>query len=105
VRADSAEEVAEIARARRGLGLEGATLVCVPVPEEAEIPAESLNEILDEALEEAARGNIAGRELTPFLLSRMGQMSGGATLRANVALLEQNARVGAAVALALTRDC
>ena len=105
VRADSAEEVAEIARARRGLGLEGATLVCVPVPEEAEIPAESLNEILDEALEEAARGNIAGRELTPFLLSRMGEMSGGATLRANVALLEQNARVGAAVALALTRDC
>ena len=105
VRADSAEEVAEIARARRGLGLEGATLVCVPVPEEAEIPAESLSEILDEALEEAARVNIAGRELTPFLLSRMGQKSGGATLRANVALLERNARVGAAVALALTRDC
>ncbi len=105
VRADSAEEVAEIARARRGLGLEGATLVCVPVPEEAEIPAERLSEILDEALEEAARKNITGRELTPFLLSRMGEMSGGATLRANVALLERNARVGAAVALALTRDC
>src|SRR5215211_4015929 len=55
VRADSAEEVARIARARRGLGLEGATLVCVPVPLEAEIPAESLSEILDEALAEAAR--------------------------------------------------
>ncbi len=105
VRADSAEEVAEIARARSDLGLEGATLVCVPVPLEAEIPAESLNEILDEALGDAARKAIGGRELTPFLLSRMGEQSGGETLRANVALLEQNARVGAAVAVALARDC
>ena len=105
VRADSAEEVAKIVRARHKLGLAGATLVCVPVPEEAEIPAESLNEVLDEALEEAARRNITGRELTPFLLSRMGEQSGGATLRANIALLEQNARVGAAVAVALTRAC
>lgn len=105
VRADSAAEVAQVARARRELGLDGATLVCVPVPEEAEIPADSLNEILDEALAEAARRDITGRELTPFLLSQMGKQSGGATLRANVALLEQNARVGAAVAVALARDC
>ncbi|HKQ52823.1 MAG TPA: pseudouridine-5'-phosphate glycosidase [Pyrinomonadaceae bacterium] len=105
VRADSAEEVACIVRARQELGLEGATLVCVPVPEEAEIPAENLNEILDEALEEAARKAISGRELTPFLLSRMAERSGGQTLRANVALLTENARVAAAVALALTRPC
>ena len=103
VRADGPEEVAKLAAARRELGLEGATLVCVPVPPEAEIPAEILGEVLDEALAEAARKNIAGRELTPFLLSRMAERSAGETLRANVALLEENARVGAAVARAMAR--
>jgi pseudouridine-5'-phosphate glycosidase len=103
VRADTAEEVAKIAEARSALGLEGATLVCVPVPEEAEIPSGDLQEILREALHEAGKKNVAGRELTPFLLSRMAERSGGATLRANIALLEQNARVAAEIALALTR--
>jgi pseudouridine-5'-phosphate glycosidase len=105
VRADSPEEVALIAAARRGLGLEGATLVCVPVPLEAEIPAEILEEVLNDALAEAEGRNVHGRELTPFLLSRMAERSGGATLSANVALLEENARVGAAVALSLARGC
>lgn len=104
VRADSPEEVAKIAAARwDALKLEGATLVCVPVPEDAEIPADSLREVLDEALAEAEKKRIAGRELTPFLLSRMAERSGGATLRANIAFLENNARVAAEVALALTR--
>ena len=103
VRADSVEEVAEIAAARRALKLEGATLVCVPVPEDAEIPADSLREVLDEAISEAEKKKIVGRELTPFLLSRMAGRSGGATLRANVALLENNARVAAEIALALKR--
>nr|MBA2734613.1 pseudouridine-5'-phosphate glycosidase [Acidobacteriota bacterium] len=82
---------------------EGATLVCVPVPEDAEIPAEDLREVLDEALAEAEKKMIAGRELTPFLLSRMAERSGGATLRANIALLENNARVAAEIAVALTQ--
>ncbi len=104
VRADSPEEVAQIVAARRALKLEGATLVCVPVPEDAEIPLNSLREVLDEALGEAEKKSITGRELTPFLLSRMAERSGGATLRANIALLENNARVAAHVALALTRE-
>jgi pseudouridine-5'-phosphate glycosidase len=103
VRADTAEEVAKIAEARSSLKLEGTTLVCVPVPEEAEIPSGDLQEVLSEALHEAETKNVAGRELTPFLLSRMSERSGGATLRANIALLEQNARVAAQVASALTR--
>ncbi len=103
VRADSVEDVAKIALARRALELEGATLVCVPVPEDAEIPAEDLREVLDEALAEAEKKMIAGRELTPFLLSRMAERSGGATLRANIALLENNARVAAEIAVALTQ--
>ena len=100
-RADSPGEVAVIAEARRALKLDGATLVTVPVPEVAEVKAERLDEVLSEALAEAADKNIAGRELTPFLLSHMAERSGGETLRANIALLENNARVAAEIALAI----
>jgi pseudouridine-5'-phosphate glycosidase len=100
-RVDSPEEVALVDAARRELNLEGATLVTVPVPEAAEVPVDELQQVLDEALSEAARENITGRELTPFLLSRMSERSRGATLRSNIALLENNARVAADVALAL----
>jgi pseudouridylate synthase len=103
VRADTPEEVAEIAAARRALRLAGAILVTVPVPAEAEIPAEDLREVLNESLDEAAKRSITGRELTPFLLSRMAERSGGATLLSNIALLENNARVATYIALALTR--
>jgi pseudouridine-5'-phosphate glycosidase len=102
VRADSAEEVAQIIAARRRLMLEGATLLAVPVPEEAEVPAQLLQEALQEALAEAEQKEIGGRELTPFLLSRMAASSGGATLQANIALLANNARVAAEVAKALS---
>ena len=100
-RCDSAREVAEIFRAQEALGIERALLVTVPVPEEFEVPADSLNKTLDEALNQAEKDRIGGRELTPFLLSRMAQQSGGATLRANIALLENNARVAADIANAL----
>jgi pseudouridine-5'-phosphate glycosidase len=102
VRADSAHEVALIAGARAALELEGTTLVTVPIPVDAELPSERLDEVLMDALSEAADKNILGRELTPFLLSRMAERSGGETLRANIALLENNARVAAEIARAMT---
>jgi pseudouridine-5'-phosphate glycosidase len=98
VRVDSPEEVAQIFRARQSLGIESALLVTVPVPEEFEVPAARLEGTLSEALKEAERRPIVGRELTPFLLSHMAQTSEGATLKANIALLENNARVAAAIA-------
>ena len=101
VRADSAAEVAKIFRAQQALGIERALLVTVPVPEEFEFPAADLQRTLNAALQEAERQHIGGRELTPFLLSRMAQMSEGATLKTNIALLENNARVAAAIAGAL----
>jgi pseudouridine-5'-phosphate glycosidase len=100
-RADSAAEVAQIYRAQRELGIESALLVTVPVPAAAEVPAADLTKILDEALAEAERAQIGGRELTPFLLSRMAQQSAGATLKANIALLENNALVAAEIARGL----
>ncbi len=102
VRAETADEVAQIVLARRRLKMEGATLLTVPVPEAAEVPAQLLQESLDEALHEAASKQITGGDLTPFLLSRMADRSGGATLRANTSLLENNARVAAQVATALS---
>jgi pseudouridylate synthase len=100
-RADSPGEVAALARARRALDLAGALVVAVPVPAEHEVPRQAVEGALSSALEEAERGGVAGRELTPFLLRRLAERSGGATLRANVALLEQNARVAAEIAVAL----
>lgn len=100
-RVDSPEQVARIHAAQRSLGMEGALVVAVPVPEETEVPSVLLRETLEAALRESERAGIRGRELTPFLLSRMSERSDGATLRANIALLENNARVAAQVARAL----
>jgi pseudouridine-5'-phosphate glycosidase len=97
-RADSPEEVCQLVRARRELEMPGALLVTVPVPGGAEVNPDFLREVLDEALGEASRREVAGRELTPFLLARMAERSNGATLRANLALLESNARVAARIA-------
>jgi pseudouridine-5'-phosphate glycosidase len=100
-RADSPEEVRRIFRAQRMLGFESALLVVVPVPAEFEVPAEQLQLVLTTALDEASVKGITGAALTPFLLSQMAERSGGATLHANIALLENNARVAAAIARAV----
>lgn len=100
-RADSPGEVAEIFKAQRSLGIESALLVTVPVPAKFEVPAAELQHVLRTALEDAEWKGISGPALTPFLLSQMAERSGGATLRANIALLENNARVAAEIARAL----
>jgi len=102
VRADTAEEVARVVRARDRLGLEAALVVTVPVPEGFEVDEAVMEESLSEALAVAASRGVTGRELTPFLLAHMSWRSGGATLRANLALLENNARVAADIAVAIS---
>lgn len=101
VRVDSPAEVAQIFRAQHALSIKRALLVTVPVPEEFELPAADLERTLNAALQEAERQQVGGRELTPFLLSCMAHTSGGATLRTNIALLENNARIAAQIARAL----
>jgi pseudouridine-5'-phosphate glycosidase len=100
-RVESAEDVARIYRAQRELGIESALLVVVPVPAQFEVPAEELQIVLTTALEDAEWKGIAGPALTPFLLSQMAERSGGSTLRANIALLENNARVAGEIARAV----
>jgi len=104
VRADSPADVAEIFLAQRSLEIESALLVAVPVPENFEMPAADLERTLNASLDEAKRTNITGRDMTPFLLSAMAKSSDGATLATNIALLENNARVAAAISATLTND-
>ena len=102
VRVESPEEVAKIFRAQRDLGIHSALLVVVPVPAKFEVPAEELQIVLTTALEDADWKGIAGPALTPFLLTQMAERSGGATLRANIGLLENNARVAGEIARAVS---
>jgi pseudouridine-5'-phosphate glycosidase len=103
VRCDSPDKVVRIFKTQRELKIESALLITVPVPLEAEVESSLLQCVLDDAIALAERERIVGRDLTPFLLARMSQLSEGATLRANVALLENNARVAARIAVALNR--
>ena len=96
----TAADVASIVKARDELGLKNAVLVTVPVPSEFEIDRGELEAILADALELANERGIRGKEVTPFLLSQMSERSGGRTLAANIALLENNARVAAGIAAA-----
>lgn len=100
-RIETAAEVAAIIRARDELKMPNSILLTVPVPEKFEISSRRINEILEPALAEAASQNIRGKEITPFLLKKMTDASAGETLRANIALLENNARVAAQVAFAI----
>lgn len=95
---ETAKEAAEIARARDELKLESAVLVTVPVPEAFEIERGELEKILEESLKLADERKISGKEITPFLLAEMSRRSEGKTLAANIALLENNARIAAQIA-------
>ena len=101
-RCDSPEEVVKIFQAQRELGVKSALLVTVPVPADAEVDAELLRQVLADSLKQADELKITGRDVTPFLLARMSAQSKGATLQANIALLENNARVAAQIARTLS---
>lgn len=101
VRVDTPEEAAAIVRAKTELGLAGGVLICVPVPEENELPADEANAAIEQALAEASAQGVRGKDITPFLLARIVELTGERSLRANLALLENNVRVGAQIAVAL----
>lgn len=101
VRADSPEEAAKIAQTHWQMGNSSAVLVVVPPPVEAALPREQVERWIEQAVQEANQRGIHGAGVTPFLLARMAELSGGTSLQANLALLRQNARVGAQIAGAL----
>ncbi len=101
VRCDSPAEVVAIWRAKQKLGLPGGLLVAVPVPAGDEIPAVEIEPTILQAVAEAEMQGLRSAEVTPFLLSRIAELSGERSLRANLALLKNNARVAAEIAVAL----
>jgi pseudouridine-5'-phosphate glycosidase len=101
VRVDDADEAAALWRAHRSMGLPGAMLVCVPPPAEHALPADEVEKAIGDALRAADDEGIRGKDVTPFLLRAVATATGGRSLEANVALLLNNARVGAAIASAL----
>jgi pseudouridine-5'-phosphate glycosidase len=100
-RVDTPIEAAAILRSHWDMGLGSGALICVPCPEDAAVPNEIIEEALSHAEEEALSSGVRGKDLTPFLLNRVADISQGATLQANVSLLLNNARVAAMIAKAM----
>lgn len=98
LRADSASEIARAHLLRARLGLAGGQLVANPIPPEAEIPRAAIGPVIEAALAEAAAQGIAAKAVTPFLLARIFELTEGRSLAANIALVLNNARLGAAIA-------
>jgi pseudouridine-5'-phosphate glycosidase len=101
LRADTPAQVAAMARARDALGLRAALLVCAPIPAEAELPWEEAEAAIAAAVAAAEAQSIAGKALTPFLLSRLAEQTGGRSRQANQALLLNNVRIAARIARAM----
>ena len=101
LRLDSPAEIAAAHAMRVRLGLGGGQLVANPIPAEAEIPAAELAPLIAAAQREATARGITGKALTPFLLARLLELTGGRSLRANIALVQANARLAAAIACEL----
>jgi pseudouridine-5'-phosphate glycosidase len=90
--------VAAVMAAKWDLGISGGLVVACPIPAEDEIPADEIDHIIEQALTDA--GGVSGKDVTPFLLARIVEMTGGASLSANIALVKNNARFGSQVAAA-----
>ncbi|MBZ0259594.1 MAG: pseudouridine-5'-phosphate glycosidase [Hyphomicrobiales bacterium] len=100
MRCDTPEEVAGLMKAKWGMGLKGGIVVANPIPPEHEILAAEIAPVIEKAVAEAARQNVTGKNVTPFLLARLAEVTGGRSLKANMALVRNNARIGAEIAKA-----
>lgn len=99
-RIDDAAGVAEVMRVRREMGIQGAMLVANPIPVEHGMERVTIDAAIEAAVADAEEKGIAGKEISPFLLGRIVELTGGASLDANVQLVLNNARVAADIAVA-----
>jgi pseudouridine-5'-phosphate glycosidase len=103
MRCDTAGDVARVMSAKWRSGLAGGIVVANPIPSEAEIPAKEIAPFIAQALSKAEANGIGGKHVTPFLLSELAAITQGRSLKANIALVLNNARVGADIAVAYAR--
>jgi pseudouridine-5'-phosphate glycosidase len=95
---DTPDHIARAHLMRARLGLPGGQLIANPIPEADEIPADTLAPVIARATAEAASQGITGKAVTPFLLQRIFELTDGQSLTANIALVRNNARLGAEIA-------
>ncbi len=98
LRLDSPKEIAAMLNAKQAMGLNGSVLIANPIPAELEIPAEEMESVISNALHRAENQGVRGKDITPFLLKTMSEMTGGESLKANIALVKNNAELAARIA-------
>ena len=103
-RVETPAEIAAVFRAQRDLGLRGGTLVCNPIPEEYAMNPRVAADAIEKALREAAEQGIRGNALTPYLLARVKEHTGGESVECTMRLLLENAKLAAQTAFELKRD-
>ena len=100
---DTPEEQAAFIRTKWQLGLAGGVVVGNPVPPDSAMPKDEIDRIIEQALHKASARGVTGKAVTPFLLDRIKQLTGGRSLATNIALVKHNALVGARLALAMNK--
>ena len=103
LRADHPQEIARAHKMRAALGLPGGQLIANPIPEEDQIPTSEIVPLIEQSLLDAETKGIGGKDVTPFLLDRIFHLTHGRSLTANIALVKNNARLAAQIALDLAR--
>jgi pseudouridine-5'-phosphate glycosidase len=100
-RLDSTDQIAAVLATKQSLGLDGGMLITNPIPAQFALDRDTVNRYVEQADAEAVELGIGGKEITPFLLQRIFELSDGASLEANVRLVLNNARLGAQIAFAM----
>ena len=100
LRLDTSSDIASMLKVKWTMGLSGGAVVANPIPVELEMDADIINNAIDQALEESIAQGIRGKHVTPFLLAKVKDLTGGDSLESNIALVMGNARLAAAIAIA-----
>jgi pseudouridine-5'-phosphate glycosidase len=104
LRMDTTKEIAALLNTKWNMGLNGSVLIANPVPADMEIPAEEMEVHIEKALAAAKEKKIVGKNVTPFVLQYIADHSKGESLETNIALIKHNAKVGAEIAVALSKE-
>ncbi len=103
MRCDTPHDIAAVMNAKWAMKVQGGIVVANPIPYEAEIPAGEITPTIEQAIAEAKAQNVTGKDVTPFLLKRLAEMTAGRSLTANIALVKNNAKVAAEIAVAYSQ--
>lgn len=98
-RLDTPKEIANLLKAKWGLGLKGGVVVANPIPEAYSMDHKVIDEAIEKALKEAEKLNIKGQDVTPYLLSKIKEITGGDSLKSNIELVYNNAKLAAEIAV------